>query len=151
MVAASTNPAPSARAMSKRPSSVHPAYWPLFAHYRESGQSATRALVLLAQNWDEEERGPLPSARTARHWALVDDWDAKIEEAIAASVIPYHAYTDIQLLKASVEAVATLNRVINGEYPQPKLAHAAVRAAVAVLEHAGFGPPGRSRKATRAA
>jgi hypothetical protein len=40
---------------------------------------------------------------------------------------------------------------MNGEYPQPKLAHAATRAAVATLERAGFGPPGRSSKATRTA
>jgi hypothetical protein len=136
--------------VSQHPSSNHPAYWPLFAHYQESGQSATRALALLAKNWDEEVQGPLPSARTARHWAQVDDWDAKVEEAIADSVISYHAYTDMQLLKTSVEAVATLNRVINGEYPQPRLAHAAIRAAVATLERAGFGPPGRSPKASRA-
>jgi hypothetical protein len=136
--------------VSKHPSSTHPAYWPLFAHYREAGQSATRALVLLAENWDEAVQGPLPSARTARHWALVDEWDAKIEEAIAASVTPYHAHVETQLLKAGVEAVETLNRVINGEYSQPRLAHAAIRAAVAVLERAGFGPPGRSRKASRA-
>ena len=42
-------------------------------------------------------QGPLPSARTARHWAQVDAWDAKIEEAIAASVT-YHAYVEMQLL-----------------------------------------------------
>jgi hypothetical protein len=109
-----------------------------------------RALALLAENWDEELQGPLPSARTARHWAKVDGWDARIEEAIAASVTPYHAHVETQLLKAGLEAVETLNRVINGEYPQPRLAHAAIRAAIAVLEHAGYGPPNR-RKVTRAA
>jgi hypothetical protein len=143
--------ATSAKAVSKHPSSTHPAYGPLFAHYREAGQSATRALALLAKNWDEDAQGPLPSARTARHWALVDGWDAKVEADIAASVTPYHAYVEMQLLKAGVEAVATLNRVINGEYPQPRLAHAVIRAAVATLERAGFGPPGRSGKTSRAA
>jgi hypothetical protein len=32
---------------------------------------------------------------------------------------------------------------MNGEYPKPKLALAAMRAAVATVERAGFGPPGR--------
>ena len=67
------------------------------------------------------------------------------EEAIVASVTRYHAHVETQLLKAGVEAVETLNRVVNGEYPQPRLAHAAIRAAVATLERAGFGPTGRSR------
>jgi hypothetical protein len=134
----------------EHPSSTHPAYWPLFAHYREAGQSATRALALLAENWDEEQ-GPLPSARTARHWAQKDEWDAKFEETIAASVTSYHAYVEMQLLMEAAEAVETLNRVMYGEYPQPRLAHAAIRAAVVTLERAGFGPPGRGPKATRAA
>jgi hypothetical protein len=137
--------------VSERASSDHPAYWPLFAHYRESGQSATRALALLAKDWDEDERGPLPSARTARHWAKVDNWDAKIEEAIAASVIPYHAYVETLALLNGADAVRTLVQVMNGEYPQPRLAHAAIRAAGAILEHAGFGPPSRGRKTSRAA
>ena len=94
-------------------------------------------------------QGPLPSARTARHWAQVDGWDAKIEEAIAASVVPYHAYVEMLLLLGGAEAVETLNRVMNGEYPQPKLAHAATRAAVAVLEHCGYGPPSRSTSSSR--
>jgi hypothetical protein len=55
------------------------------------------------------------------------------------------------LLLRGAEAVETLNRVMNGEYPQPRLAHAAVRAAVAVLEHCGFGPPRRGGRTTRAA
>ena len=95
-------------------------------------------------------QGPLPSGRTARHWAKVDGWDAKINEAITASVIPYNAYIEMLVLVRGAEAVETLNRVMNGEYPQPKLAHAAVRAAVAVLEHCGYGPPSRC-KATKAA
>jgi hypothetical protein len=133
------------------PSSTHPAYWPLFAHYRQSGQSATRALALLAENWDEDAQGPLPSERTARHWAQVDAWDDKIDEAVAASVIPYHAYVETLALLSAADAVRTLNQVINGEYPQPKLAHAATRAAVAILEHAGYGPPSRRRRAAQAA
>jgi hypothetical protein len=48
------------------------------------------------------------------------------------------------------EAVAPLVRVINGEYPELKLSHAAIRAAVAILQRAGFGPPSRSRKTSRA-
>jgi hypothetical protein len=151
MPVATPKSATSAKAVRKHPSSTHPAYWPLFAHYREAGQSATRALALLAENWDEELHGPLPSERTARHWAQVDQWDAKVEEAIAASVTPYHAYVEMQLLMEAAESVRTLNRVINGEYPQPRLAHAATRAALATLERAGFGPPGRSRKTSRAA
>ena len=151
MTPPSPKSATSANAVRKHPSSTHPAYWPLFAHYREAGQSATRALALLAENWDEELQGPLPSARTARHWALVDRWDAKVEEAIAASVTPYHAYVEMQLLMEAAEAVRMLDRVINGKYPQPRLAHAAIRAAVVTLERAGFGPPGRSRKTSRAA
>jgi hypothetical protein len=147
----STKPAASAGAVSASPSSTHPAYWPLFAHYRESGQSATRALALLAQNWDEELQGLLPSARTARHWAQVDGWDARIDEAVDASVIPYHAYVETLALINAADAVRTLNQVINGEYPQPRLAHAAVRAAGVVLERAGFGTTSRGRKATRTA
>ena len=135
----------------ERASSDHPAYWPLFALYQQSGQSATRALAVLAQDWDEDVQGPLPSARTARHWAQVDAWDAKHEEAVADSVVPYHAYVNVLLLRAGAEAVDTLVRVMNGEYPQPKLAHAAMRAAVAVLVHCGYGPPSRHRRATKAA
>ena len=46
MVTIIHSPTPSAVAVIERPSSDHPAYWPLFAHYRETGQSATRALAL---------------------------------------------------------------------------------------------------------
>lgn len=148
MPTASPKSATSAKAVSQHPSSTHPAYWPLFAHYRESGQSATRALALLAENWDEAVQGPLPSARTARHWAQNDKWDAKIAETIAASVVPYHAYVETLLLMEAAGAVRTLDQVINGEYPQPKLAHAAIRAAVATLGRAGFDPPYRRRQGT---
>src|SRR5829696_7769208 len=116
MPASSTQPATSAGAVSKQPSSDHPAYWSLFAHYQQSGQSATRALALLAQNRDEDVEGPLPSARTARHWAKVDGWDTKIEEVISASVIPCHAYVETLALKNAADAVRTLNLVINAEY-----------------------------------
>ena len=72
MPASSTKPASSSEAVSKHPSSDHPAYWPLFAHYQASGRSATRALALLAEGWDEDVQGPLPSERAARYWARVD-------------------------------------------------------------------------------
>jgi hypothetical protein len=150
MVTSSTNPATSTGAKSEHPSSDHPAYWPLLAHYQRGGQSATRALALLAQNWDEDVQGPLPSVRSARHWAQVDAWDARIDEGIAALVIPYHAYVETLLVMNAADVVRTLVQVMNGEYPEPRLAHAATRAAVAVLEHAGFGPPSR-RKAIKPA
>ena len=118
----STKPATCAVAVIEQPSSDHLAHWPLFAHYRQTGQCATHALALLAKNWDEAVQEPLPSARTARHWARVDGWDRKIEEAIAASVVRYHASVDMQLLRSGVRAVDTLNRVRNGEFTDPRLA-----------------------------
>jgi hypothetical protein len=57
---------------------------------------------------------------------------------------------EMLLLQAGSQAVDTLARIMNGERPEPKLAHAAARAAVAVLEHCGHGPPCR-RKASKTA
>ena len=138
MSASPTNSAPSAVAVVAGPSSDHPAYWPLFAHYRESGQSATRALGLLAEEWDGDVLGPLPSERTARHWALHDAWDDTIGEAVEANWQLYHHRVGSQLQTAAPLAVRTVEQVLSGEYPEPKMAAAAVRAALAVLEMVGF-------------
>lgn len=100
MITSSMMPVMSTIAMIEQPSSDHPAYWPLFADYQRSGQSATHALVLLARNWDEEVQGPLPSTRTARHRAQVDAWDAKVEETVAATVVRYDANIGMLLLRA---------------------------------------------------
>ena len=151
MVASSTNPAMSAKAVSERPSSDHPAYWPLFAHYRASGRSATRALARLAEAWDEDVQGPLPSDRTARHWARVDGWDAMIQEVIETAVVAYRAYLETQLLTSALEGIHALNRVTHGEFSDSKQANAMVRAAVVALNAAGYGPPSRRRKASKAA
>jgi hypothetical protein len=134
----STQPTPSAVAVIERPSSDHPAYWPLFDHYRKTGQSATRALALLAGEWDVELLGPLPSERTARHWAQVDAWDDKIREAVDANWEQYHRRVGTQLQTAAPLAVRTLEQVLSGEYPEPKMASAAVRAALAILDMVGF-------------
>jgi hypothetical protein len=85
MSASPTIPAMTAVAVIEHPISDHPAYWPLFDHFRQTGQSATRALALLAQELDVEVLGPLPSERTARHWALHDAWDDRIREAVDAN------------------------------------------------------------------
>jgi hypothetical protein len=151
MPAPSRKPVASAGAGRRTHRSTHPADWPLVAHYRESGQSATRALALLAQNWDEEVQGPLPSARTARHRAKVDGWDAKIQEAIATAVVEYRAYLETQLLTSALEGIHALNRVTHGEFSDSKQANAMVRAAVVALNAAGYGPPSRRRKVTKAA
>jgi hypothetical protein len=66
-------------------------------------------------------------------------------------VVPYHADVEMLLLLNGTEAVATLHRIMNGQYPQLELIHAAMRAAVAVLERCCYGPLSRSRKATKAA
>jgi len=150
MVTSSTKPATSAVAVIGQPSSDHPADWPLFTHYPASGRFATRALARLAEEWDEDVQGPLPSARTARHWARVDGWDAKIQEAIEISVLEYRAYVQTQLLTSALDAIHALNRVANGEFSDSKLANAMGRAAVLALNAAGYGPPSR-RKATKAA
>ena len=133
-------------AASAPPSSTHPAYWPLFAHYCEAGQSATRALALLAKGWDVDERGPLPSARTARHWAHVDAWDARDEAAVAAAVPAYRNYVEMRLLAACPGAVDSLLEVIHGRFTDPRVANATARAAFGVLARCGFGPPHRRRK-----
>jgi hypothetical protein len=138
MVSSSTQPTPSAVAVIERPSSDHPAYWPLFDHYRQTGQSATRALALLAEEWDVEVLGPLPSERTARHWAQVDTWDDKIREAVDAHWQEYYRHIGTQLRTTAPLAVRTLELVLSGEYPEPKMASAAVRAAIAVLDMVGF-------------
>jgi hypothetical protein len=52
------------------------------------------------------------------------------------------------LMMNAADAIRTLVQVANGEYPQPKLAHAAVRAACAALERLGYGIPSR-RKTTK--
>jgi hypothetical protein len=122
----------------ERPSSDHPAYWPLFDHYRKTGQSATRALAALSEEWDAEVLGQLPSERTARHWALHDAWDDKIREAVDAHWVQFHHRVGTQLQTAAPLAVHTLKQVLSGEYPEPKMASAAVRAALAVLEMTGF-------------
>jgi hypothetical protein len=57
----------------------------------------------------------------------------------------------MQLLSSALEGIHTLNRVTNGKFSGSKLANAAVRAAVVALNAAGFGPPNRRRKATKAA
>src|SRR4051812_10660263 len=116
MVATSLNPKSSAVAVIERPSSDHPAYWPLFDHYRKTGQSATRALALLAEEWDVEVLGPLPSERTARHWAQVDAWDDKIREAVDAHWEQYHRHVGTQLRTAAPLAVRALEQVLSGEY-----------------------------------
>ena len=151
MPASSPKPAASYEAVSTHPSSDHPAYWPLFTHYRASGRFATHALARLAEEWDEDVQGPLPSARTARHWARVDGWDAKIQEAIEISVLEYRAYVEMQLLTSALEGIHALNRVVHGEFSDPRLANAMVRAAVVALNAAGYGPPSRRRKASKAA
>jgi hypothetical protein len=151
MVTSLPKPPTSAVAIIEQPSSEHPAYWPLFAHYQASGRSATRALALLAHEWDEEMFGPLPSERTARHWARVDGWDAMIQAAIETSVVEYRAYVEMQLLTSALEGIHALNRVAHGEFSDSRLANAMVRAAVVALNAAGYGPPSRRRKATKAA
>jgi hypothetical protein len=138
MPASTSNPVASAVAAIDRRSSDHPAYWPLFARYRDTGQSATRALALLAEEWDEEILGPLPSERTARHWAQVDAWDDTIRDAVDASWVQYHRHVGAQLKTSAPLAVRTLEQVMSGEYPEPKMASAAVRAALAVLDVVGF-------------
>jgi len=138
MVTSSTKPAPSGVAVIEQPSSDHPAYWPLFDHYRKTGQSATRALALLAEEWDVEVLGPLPSERTARHWAQVDAWDERIREAVDANWEHYHRHVGTQLRTTAPLAVRTIELVLSGEYPEPKMASAAVRAALAVLDMVGI-------------
>jgi len=135
----------------ERPSSDHPAYWAVFDHYRNTGQSATRALAALAEEWDVDVLGPLPSERTARHWAHVDAWDDKIREAVDAHWEKVHRRVGTQLQTAAPLAVRTLMLVLTGEYPEPKMASAAVRAALAVLDMVGFRKDSLSPEVTEAA
>ena len=72
MTASSTKPATSALTVIERRRSDHPTSEPLFANYQMTGQSATRALTLLSEEWDVGVLGPLFCERTAWHWAQVD-------------------------------------------------------------------------------
>ena len=74
-----------------------------------------------------------------------------IQEAIETSVVEYRAYLELQLLSSALEGIHALNRVDHGEFTDSKLANAMVRAAVAALNAAGYGPPSRRRKVTKAA
>jgi hypothetical protein len=82
--------------------------------------------------------GSLPSERTARHWAQVDTWDDRIREAVDANWEQYHRHVGTQLRTTAPLAVRTLEQVLSGDYPEPKMASAAVRAALAVLDLVGF-------------
>jgi hypothetical protein len=76
--------------------------------------------------------------------ASVDAWDDKIPGAVDASVFHYHVYVDMQLLNAGLEAVHAPARVMNRELPDPTMATAAVRAALAVFDLVGFCKDSRS-------
>src|SRR5262249_25457297 len=136
---------PSAVTVLDNPSSNHPAYWPLYSHYKKAGRSATRALALLSEEWDVELLGPLPSERTARHWADVDEWAELAQIALEETVRGVRAYVEMQLLKAALEATETLTRIARGEFSNAAAGEAARRAAVAALIAAGFGPVRFSR------
>jgi hypothetical protein len=66
-------------------------------------------------------------------------------------VTPYQAYVEMLLLRAGSEAVDVRERVKNGEHAEPRLVDVATRAAIAVLECAGYGRPSRGRKAIKTA
>lgn len=125
-------------AVIQEPMSQHPAYLPLFDAYAASGRSATRALAMLAEQWDVSVLGPLPSERTARHWAKVDAWDRKILDAVDANWERYHRQITIELRTTAPLAVNAIRQVLAGTYPQPKMASAAVRAALDVLNRCGI-------------
>jgi hypothetical protein len=136
-----TQPSPRAGslALTHQPASQHPAYWPLFDAYAASAQNATRALAVLAEQWDVEVLGPLPSERTARHWAKADAWDRMILDAVDANWEHYHRQVSIELRMTAPLAVNTIRQVLAGTYPEPKMASAAVRAALDVLTRCGIG------------
>ena len=142
---------PTKHAMSAPAVPDNPAFWALFAEYERSGRSATRALARLAETWDEAVQGRLPSPRTARYWARVYGWSNMNQEAVAASVPEFRAYVEARLLAGALDAVQALNRIINGEIADPKLANAMARASVIALNASGYGPPSRRRKVATAA
>jgi hypothetical protein len=95
-------------------------------------------LAVLAEQWDVDVLGPLPSERTARHWSQVDDWDQMILDAVDANWAHYHRQVGIELRMTALLAVNTIRQVLAGTYPQPKMASAAVRAALDVLTRCGI-------------
>jgi hypothetical protein len=118
----------------------HPAYTALFEAYAQTARSPSRALALVREFWDDDSYdAPLPERKLVAKWAKEDGWNEAIDEWALSSRPEMREIVNIAILTSAPNAVKQLNRVINEEIDDPKMANVVSNAANRLLMLAAAG------------
>lgn len=117
----------------------HPAYLPIMHAYAETGSSVTRALRSVAEFWDDELQGSLPTRQTVHRWVTEDEWDDYIEAQVGLVRRAVREKVNNAFFAAAPQLAKRLIDIAHGEFTDPKAAMVQVNAAWKVMTALGVG------------